>query len=65
MKLYVLSRRHAERGGWCDACNGSSRRVARVLFVKDAQREEIRICAPCSREALRAALEKPRRKAAS
>lgn len=59
MKILILSRRHAESASWCDACGrvvGKGRAVAK-LVVRDGNSivAEVRACAPCLRDAARAA----------
>lgn len=54
MKLYVLSRRHSERGGLCDVHKsyvGKKRVVAKVLIKSDDERvvAVLGICNACAR----------------
>ena len=60
VKVYVLSKRHQERRWICDACDIGTRHgdagATATLLVRDGERVvgELRICAPCLREAIHA-----------
>jgi hypothetical protein len=57
MKVYVLSKRHQESGWRCDSCGSQAkRRAMATLLLRDSNSVmgEVRLCAPCLREAIRA-----------
>lgn len=58
MSVLVLSERHRDLGGWCNACNrsvGRRRFVAALQITVNSVVHVFKLCRPCLRAAARIA----------